>query len=121
VKVKEFVPDPDTYVALRLVGVVARAKVGVPVTITASLIATTIVMTSPALYVPLVEVTPVTVGGVVSATAVIIAVRLEVPVVDVPPEVPTTIVPRYFPTSLLVTTYVSAVAPEISWQLLNSV
>ena len=35
-------------------------------TITASLIATIIVMVSPALYVPLVEVTPVTVGGVVS-------------------------------------------------------
>jgi hypothetical protein len=71
-------------------------------------------MASPALYVPLVEVTPVTVGGVVSGTAEITEVRVEVPVADVAPEVPTTIDPRYFPTSLLVTTYVSAVAPEIS-------
>jgi len=62
----------------------------------------------------LVEVTPVTVGGVVSGTAVITVVRLEVPVADVAPDVPTTIVLRNVPTSLIVDTYVSVVELKIS-------
>ena len=65
--------------ALRLVGVVLSANVGVPVTIATSLVATTMVMRSPALYVPfaVVDVTPVTVGAVVST---VIASSVEVAV-----------------------------------------
>ena len=63
--------------ALRLVGVVLSVNVGVPVTIATSLVATTMVITSPALYVPfaVVDVTPVTVGAVVST---VIASAVEV-------------------------------------------
>jgi hypothetical protein len=39
-------------------------------------------MTSPALYVPLVDVMPMTVGAVVSGTASIMAVGADVPVAD---------------------------------------